>query len=112
MAIKDLIPWNHKAREVSFQRTPEVHPFLALHREMNRMFDEVFRGFDVAPFGLASRAPDGLGWPQIDIEETDKEVRIIAELPGLEGRQPGNCKRRTFDLGREEIGVGRQVPSL
>jgi hypothetical protein len=32
---------------------------------MNRMFDEVFRGFDVAPFGLASRALDRLGWPQI-----------------------------------------------
>ena len=84
MAIKDLIPWNNKGREVGFQRATDVHPFLALHREMNRMFDEVFRGFDVAPFGLASRALDGLGWPQIDIEETDKEVRITAELPGLD----------------------------
>ena len=27
---------------------------------------------------------EGLGWPQIDIDETDKEVRITAELPGLE----------------------------
>jgi HSP20 family protein len=27
---------------------------------------------------------DGLGWPQIDIDETDKEVRITAELPGLD----------------------------
>ena len=79
MAIKDLIPWNNKEREVGFQRPTDVHPFLALHREMNRMFDEVFRGFDVAPFGLASRALDGLGWPQIDIEDTNKEVRITAE---------------------------------
>jgi HSP20 family protein len=83
MAIKDLIPWNNKEREVGFQRATDVHPLLALHREMNRMFDEVFRGFDLAPFGLASRALDGLGWPQIDIEDTDKEVRITAELPGL-----------------------------
>ena len=56
MAIKDLIPWNNKEREVGFQRATDVHPLLALHREMNCMFDEVFRGFDVAPFGLASRA--------------------------------------------------------
>jgi HSP20 family protein len=84
MGIKDLIPWNNKGREVGFQRASDVHPFLALHREMNRMFDDVFRGFDVAPFGLASRTLDGLGWPQIDIEETDKEVRVTAELPGLD----------------------------
>jgi HSP20 family protein len=82
MAIKDLIPWNNKGREVG--RTSDVHPFLALHREMNRMFEDVFRGFDLAPFGLASRTLDGLGWPQIDIEETDKEVRITADLPGLD----------------------------
>jgi HSP20 family protein len=51
---------------------------------MNRMFDDVFRGFDLAPFGPASGTLDGLGWPQIDVEETDKEVRITAELPGLD----------------------------
>jgi HSP20 family protein len=84
MAIKDLIPWNNKRREVGFQRATDLHPFLALHREMNRMFDDVFRGFDFAPFGFASGTLDGLGWPQIDVEETDKEVRIIAELPGLD----------------------------
>jgi HSP20 family protein len=83
MAIKDLIPWNNKGREVGFQRGTNIHPFLALHREMNRMFDDVFRGFDLAPFGPA-RALDGFGWPQIDIDETDKGVRITAELPGLQ----------------------------
>lgn len=81
MAIKDLIPWNNGGREVGFHRGTDIHPFFALHREMNRMFDDVFRGFD---FGPGSRAQDGLGWPQIDIDETDKEVRITAELPGLE----------------------------
>jgi HSP20 family protein len=83
MAIKDLIPWNSRNREVGMQREAEIHPFYALHREMNRMFDDVFRGFDLSPFG-ATRASNGVGWPQIDIEETEKEVRITAELPGLD----------------------------
>ena len=83
MAIKDLIPWNNKGREVGLPRGTDLHPFFTLHREMNRMFDDVFRGFDLAPFGSA-QALGGLGWPQIDVDETDKEVRITAELPGLD----------------------------
>jgi len=83
MAIKDLIPWNNRGRDFGFQRATDVHPFFTLHREMNRMFDDVFRGFDLAPFG-PTRVLDGLGWPQIDIDETHKEVRITAELPGLD----------------------------
>jgi HSP20 family protein len=83
MAMKDLIPSNNRGRKVGMRRDTDVHPFFTLHREMNRMFDDVFRGFDLAPFG-PSRALEGLGWPQIDVDETDKEVRITAELPGLD----------------------------
>jgi len=83
MAIKDLIPWNNGGREVGIHRGADVNPFFALHREMNRIFDDVFRGFDLAPFG-STRTLSGIGWPQIDIDETDKEVRITAELPGLD----------------------------
>jgi HSP20 family protein len=83
MTIKDLIPWNNRNRDVGIHRGTDAHPFLALHREMNRMFDDVFRGFDFAPFG-SSRAFDGIGWPQIDIDETNKELRVTAELPGLD----------------------------
>jgi HSP20 family protein len=84
MAIKDLSPWNNRGREVGFQRGTDIQPFFALHREMNRMFDDVFRGFDFPPGLTTSRTQDGLGWPQIDIDETEKEVRITAELPGLD----------------------------
>src|SRR5689334_23947966 len=83
MGIKDLIPWSNGRREIGIHRGADVNPFFTLHREMNRMFDDVFRGFDLAPFG-STRGLSGLGWPQIDINETDKEVRITAELPGLD----------------------------
>jgi HSP20 family protein len=83
MGIKDLIPWNSGGREVGIHRGADVNPFLTLHREMNRMFDDVFRGFDLAPFGTP-RPLNAFGWPQIDIDETEKEVRITAELAGLD----------------------------
>ena len=84
MAIRGLIPWN-RGREVAVRRGEEVNPFFTLHREMNRLFDDVFRGFNVAPFGASDGFFDrGIGWPNIELSETDREVKVIAELPGLE----------------------------
>ena len=55
--------------------------FLALHREMNRLFDDVLRGG--AP-GAQGRGQGGVMLaPHMDVSETDKEVRIKAELPGV-----------------------------
>jgi HSP20 family protein len=47
---------------------------------MNRMFDEAFRSFDIGSFG-SSRV---IGWPSVELNETDKEVKVVAELPGLD----------------------------
>ena len=86
--IKDLIPWN-KGRSMPAQGNEDLHPFLAMHREMNRMFDDVFRGFDLAPLSMDHRF-GAAGWPIIDIDDTGKEIRITAELPGLEEKDVSN----------------------
>ena len=78
MALRDLIPWNNGSRDVSLHRN-QPSPFLALHREMNRLFDEAFRSFDIAPF-----SSQAMGWPNVEVNETANEVKVIAELPGLE----------------------------
>ncbi len=86
MSIRDLIPLNRK-RDVTARRAEEQHPLLTLHREINRMFDDVFRGFDLSPFG--QRIADhgmfnqGLGWPNVEISEAAGEITVTAELPGL-----------------------------
>jgi HSP20 family protein len=82
MAMRDLIPWS-RGRDLSVRRE-EASPFLTLHREMNRLFEDVFRGFDVAPIGNDRFLDRGIGWPNIEVSETDKELRVTAELPGLE----------------------------
>jgi HSP20 family protein len=48
---------------------------------MNRLFDDMFRGFDDSRFWAGRGA-----WPSVDVEETDKGYRVTAELPGLEER--------------------------
>jgi HSP20 family protein len=82
MNVRDLIPWSRGDRERSpATRSDSLSPVVSLHREMNRLFDEVFRGFD------DSRLWGGRGaWPSVEVEETEKEYRVSAELPGLEER--------------------------
>ncbi len=82
MNVRDLVPWTRGDRERSpATRSDSISPVVSLHREMNRLFDDVFRGFDDARFW------GGRGvWPSVDVEETEKEYRVTAELPGLEER--------------------------
>ena len=81
MDMSDLIPWR-RDRNVTAHSTREASPFLALHREMNRLFDDVFH--DLGPFHLERLRNRGLGWPSLEVNDFDQEVRIVAELPGLE----------------------------
>jgi HSP20 family protein len=83
MSVRDLVPWN-RGRDVSVRRGKEANPFLALHREMNRLFDDVFHGFDLAPFGFDRGFDRVFGWPSIEVSDTDKEMKVTAELPGLD----------------------------
>jgi HSP20 family protein len=55
-----------------------MSPFLALHRQMNRVFDDFWRDFD-APLARGGWTT----WPHVDVSETEKEVTVTAELPGL-----------------------------
>src|SRR5439155_2372310 len=73
-----------RGRDVAPRRGEEASPFLTLHREMNRLFDDVLRGFDLAPFEFERNFEHGWGWPKIEVVDNDKEVKVTAELPGLE----------------------------
>ena len=47
MSVRDLIPWGRSNHQVpTVFRDEDRNPFLSLHREVNRLFDDVFRGFD------------------------------------------------------------------
>ncbi len=61
-------------------------PFLVLHREMNRLFDDALRGGGVPSGGQGGHQSGALLIPHMDVGETDKEVRIQVELPGIAER--------------------------
>jgi HSP20 family protein len=58
-------------------------PFLTLHREMNRLFDDMFRGYGMPMAGTAAEGGATAMAPRIDVSEDDREIRVSAELPGV-----------------------------
>ena len=82
MSVRDLVPWpraNDRDRNLPAAQEAAASPLFTLHREMNRLFDDVFRGFDT-PSGWGGRG----AWPQLEVQDADSEYRVTAELPGLE----------------------------
>ncbi|HDQ04563.1 MAG TPA: Hsp20/alpha crystallin family protein [Deltaproteobacteria bacterium] len=78
MKIRNLLPVARSNKEQDVD-----HPFYSLQREMNYLFDNFFRGFDIAPRGLYSSKLGGFT-PSVDVKENEKEFIVKAELPGLE----------------------------
>lgn len=98
MDIARLNPWNwfkkedeqEKSLPVVQTREAEVSPYnslLNLHAEMDKFFDNVFRGFGIRFPLLRTSGPSlegGFLKPKVDVAGSDTEYTITAELPGLE----------------------------
>jgi HSP20 family protein len=81
MNMRDMIPFGRAGQPLA--RAFEGDPFLSLHREMNRLFDDAFRGFNLP--AADNRLPSfGTAWPKLEIADTDKELKVSAEVPGME----------------------------
>jgi len=74
--MKDkLMPW--RKRDELPERWRSGDPFDVLHREINELFDGYYRGFG----GLGRRMAGSAGF---ELSETDEEIRVKAELPGMD----------------------------
>lgn len=58
-------------------------PYNYLRSQINRVFDDFWGDSWLAP-----RAEIGAAgfWPQMDVTETDKEIKVSAEIPGVEAK--------------------------
>lgn len=75
MATKDLTP-----RERTTPSMAEDGPYMALWRDIDRLFDDFTHGY--SPLSLARERP-GIVMPAIDVRESEKEITVTAELPGM-----------------------------
>jgi HSP20 family protein len=74
MTLRDLTPWRQG------RRRSYPNPFNVLREEMSGLFEDFFREFDLEPFGEGRR----MFSPRVDVSESEKEITVSAELPGLE----------------------------
>jgi HSP20 family protein len=64
-------------------RRPNEEPMAAIQNEMNRMFDQFFTDpFSILPIATGKLTSEFI--PRVDLSETDTEVKVVAELPGME----------------------------
>jgi|UniRef100_A0A7V6A2Z7 HSP20 family protein len=102
MDIKKWIPWNWFKKEeedagrtlpvkretAQEQRGALASPLQQFHQEIDRLFEQAFRGFGLPPFWPARpwlpRLAEGLLKPSLDLGATDTEYTITVELPGVD----------------------------
>jgi HSP20 family protein len=77
MSLRSLIP---VGRERGVARLSE--PFSNLQREINRLFDDFSRGWSAVGWPTTGKTPELM--PSMNVAESEKEIEITAELPGLE----------------------------
>jgi HSP20 family protein len=119
--MSELVPWKRsqvsdRRGEVPARGVEELNPFFAFHREVSRLFDDVFRGFfrgfDIAPFRLDRGLFDQrLGWPSFMFAELHQEIRIFDGSPFAFGRGTGWPNVEVTELD-QEIQVRAELPEF
>ena len=77
MTLRDLIPWKHDEKTSMEKRTG--HPLQRLHWGIDRLFDDFMENWD-----WPGTTEGEVLSPRVDVSETDKEVTVTAEMPGLD----------------------------
>lgn len=78
--MRNLVPWRRNRGEMTQSTAADGIPSIfGLHRQMNRLFDDFFQDLD-SPLTRGLTA----GWPAVEVHDDDRQVKVVAELPGME----------------------------
>ena len=88
MTLYNLMPWSKKSTPA--RRDEREHPVYSMQKEMNKLFEDFFSGedsafdsFGLTPFSSLRASGDPLT-PKLDMSETENEMIVSLELPGIE----------------------------
>ena len=81
MAMKELIPWKKNNDRLAVRRR-EMDPFGELGQQIDQIFNGLLGDWTGRINILDRRLSNFM--PEVDVTETGKEVRVTAELPGME----------------------------
>jgi HSP20 family protein len=94
MSLKEMVPWRWGGLRRWEDDERPLEPFLremnTLHKEMDRLFDEFWKGsgrsfMPTPPWQMSSEPWSAMPvTPRIDATEDDKAYQIRAELPGMD----------------------------
>ena len=81
MNVRNLISWGKTPRNLVPWRTNRtgLSPLSGRHRRTDRIFDDFLRDLD-------SSRRTGSTWPSIEVSEIGDDVKVVAEVPGLDKR--------------------------
>jgi len=85
MSMRDLVPRWGKTNTPA--RSLEDGDLFSFHREINRLFDSFFSQAGLMPTLPNEEATAGSFTPRVNVSETDKDIRVVAELPGLDEKE-------------------------
>lgn len=79
MSMLELAPWRTGGKQTT--RDPENDWLMPLHHQIDRAFTDFF-GADFP--GLARTGWNGDFSPAMDVSESDRQIEVTAELPGMD----------------------------
>ena len=81
-AKKDVVPKTTPGT-LAVRREWE-YPLASFQWEMNKLVDDFFGGFNLSPWTPLKRGLATIFTPRVDVSETDKEITVSVELPGMD----------------------------
>jgi HSP20 family protein len=85
MNVRDIIPWQRGGRRSSTPaRRESGHPMFSLQSDINHALEDFWRTFENPMMQALQPGMGDVDIPRVDVRDRDREVEVVAELPGMD----------------------------